>query len=191
MLYKDTGSQKIAVFAYTASTGAAKTGDAANITAYISKDFGSATATNDVNPTELDATNMPGWYVFDLTQAETNAEVIVLAPKSGTSGVVLDQLQVFTQYASLSTLATPAQVNAEMVDALSTDTYAEPGQGAPAATASLAAKVNYLYKAWRNKKTQTATTASLYNDAGDTVDQKSTDSDDGTTFTKGEMVSGA
>ena len=48
-----------------------------------------------------------------------------------------------------------AEVNAEVVDALATDTYAEPGQGAPAATATLAAKINYLYKAWRNKKTQT------------------------------------
>lgn len=83
-----------------------------------------------------------------------------------------------------------AQVNAEVVDALATDTYAEPGQGAPAATASLAEKLNYLYKAWRNKKTQTATTHSLYDDTEATVDQKSTTSDDGTTATRGEMVSG-
>ena len=83
-----------------------------------------------------------------------------------------------------------AQVNAEVVDALNVDTYAEPGQGAPAATASLAAKIGYLYKAWRNKKTQTAVTRSLYNDAGDTVDQKATDSDDGVTFTKGKIGTG-
>lgn len=83
-----------------------------------------------------------------------------------------------------------AQVNAEVVDALNTDTYAEPGQGAPAATASLAAKVGYLYKAWRNKKEQTATELSLYDDAGTTVDQKSTVSDDGTTTTVGEIASG-
>ena len=96
MLYKNTASQKIAVFAYTASTGAAKTGDAAQITAYLSKDWGAAAAVTDTNPTELDATNMPGWYVFDLTQAETNGNVLVFAPKSSTSGVVCDQVQVFT-----------------------------------------------------------------------------------------------
>lgn len=85
---------------------------------------------------------------------------------------------------------TAAEVNAEVVDALNVDTYAEPGQGAPAATASLAAKIGYLYKAWRNKKTQTATTLSIFNDAGDTVDQKATVSDDGSTFSKGEIGSG-
>lgn len=111
MLYKNVASQKIAVFAYTASTGAAKTGDAAQITAYISKDFAAGAATNDVNPTEMDATNMPGWYVFDLTQAETNAEVIVLAPKSSTSGVVLDQAQVFTQDAAISSRASQTSVD--------------------------------------------------------------------------------
>lgn len=96
MLYKNTASQKIAVFAYTAATGAAKTGDAAQITAYISKDFAAGAAIADTNPTEMDATNMPGWYAFDLTQAETNGNVLIVAPKSSTSGVVLDQAQVFT-----------------------------------------------------------------------------------------------
>lgn len=92
--------------------------------------------------------------------------------------------------ATISSRATPAQVNTEVVDALNVDTYAEPGQGAPAATATLAAKLNYVYKAWRNKLTQTATTYSLYADDTTTVDQKATVSDDGTTFTKGEIATG-
>ena len=83
-----------------------------------------------------------------------------------------------------------ANINAEVVDVINTDTYAEPGQGAPAATATLAAKINYLYKAWRNKSTQTSTTYSLFDDAGSTVDQKATVSDDGTTATKGEVATG-
>jgi hypothetical protein len=65
-----------------------------------------------------------------------------------------------------------AEINAQVVDALATDTYAEPGQGAPAATASLKDKIGYLYKNWRNKKTQDATTFELYNDAAAVVDQK-------------------
>lgn len=91
---------------------------------------------------------------------------------------------------TVSSRATPAQVNAEVVDALSVDTYAEPVQGTPAATLSLAGKINFLYKAWRNKTTQTATTYSLFNDDAITVDQKSTTSDDGATFSKTEVTSG-
>ena len=81
-------------------------------------------------------------------------------------------------------------MKAEAVAALATDTYAEPAQGAPAATTTLAAKINYIYKFLRNKVTTTATTVSVYDDAGTTVDQKSTISDDATTFTRGEYGSG-
>lgn len=84
-----------------------------------------------------------------------------------------------------------AEVNAEVVDALNTDTYAEPGQGAPAATASLVAKIGYLYKAWRNKHTQTATEYALYGDDGVTKDQEAGVGDDGVTFTRNEMQTGA
>ncbi len=93
------------------------------------------------------------------------------------------------QIAALENLSA-AQVNAEVVDALTIDTYAEPGQGAPASTASLKDKIGYLYKAFRNRVTQTSTTYSIYNDAGSTVDHKATTSDDGTTFTRTEIASG-
>ena len=66
----------------------------------------------------------------------------------------------------------------------------EPGQGAPPASASMDDKIAYLYKAWRNKVTQTATTLSVFDDAGTTVDHKATVSDDATTATKGEIVTG-
>ena len=92
--------------------------------------------------------------------------------------------------ATVGSRATPAEVNAEVVDALNVDTYAEPGQGAPPATTSLANKIGYQYKAWRNKKTQTSTTFSLFADDATTVDQKSTVSDDGTTATVGEIATG-
>lgn len=84
----------------------------------------------------------------------------------------------------------PAQVNAEVVDALATDTYAEPGQGSPGATISIAQKINYLYKAWRNQSRQTATEYRLMNDAGTVVDHKAAVSDDGTTAIKGKTVTG-
>lgn len=93
------------------------------------------------------------------------------------------------QIAALNNLSA-AQVNAEVVDALNTDTYAEPGQGAPAATASLAAKIGYLYKGWRNRITQTDTQYALYADDGTTVDQKASVIDNGATFDRGEIASG-
>jgi len=71
------------------------------------------------------------------------------------------------------------------------DPRAEPGQGAPAVNPDLATKIDYLYKAWRNKKTQTATAHTLYADNGTTADQAATVSDDTTTATFGEIGSGA
>lgn len=81
-------------------------------------------------------------------------------------------------------------VNAEIVDAINVDTYAEPGQEAPGATVSLAKKLNYLYKFLRNKITQDATTLKIYDDAGTTVDQKATVADDGSTYTRNEIGTG-
>jgi hypothetical protein len=82
-LQKNVASQKWRVFAFNTTTNAAVAGDAANITAKIAKDWAAATATNDVNPTEVE----DGYYVFDLLQAETNADVLDLYPESSTSNV--------------------------------------------------------------------------------------------------------
>jgi len=83
----------------------------------------------------------------------------------------------------------PANVGYIPTD-ISVLTFAEIGQGAPAATASIASMIRYLYKAWRNKITQTSSQYALLADDGTTIDQKATVSDDGTTFTRGEMGSG-
>ena len=98
---------------------------------------------------------------------------------------------VDNRYAYAGDALTTLQVNAEVLDVMNVDTHAEPGQGAPAATTSIFAKINYLYKRWRNKYTETEMTSNIYNDAGDTIDQKATLSDDGTTFTKSEYGTGA
>lgn len=105
-----------------------------------------------------------------------------------------DTAEIGTAGAGLSDLGgmsteMKAEVNVQAKDVINTDTYAEPGQGAPAATTSLKDKIGYLYKNWRNKKTQDATTWELYADDTTTVDQKSTLSDDGTA-TKGEIATG-
>lgn len=91
--------------------------------------------------------------------------------------------------ASLGTTA-KADVNAEVLDVLNVDTFAQPGQGAPAATTTLSLMIRYLYKQFRNKKTQTSTQFKLYADDETTVDQKSTVSSSGGTVTRGEVASG-
>ena len=80
---KNTSGQSWYVFAFDMTNSNPVLGDAANITAKIIKDGGAATATNDVNPTELE----DGYYEFTLTQAETNADHCLLLPESSTSNV--------------------------------------------------------------------------------------------------------
>ena len=175
MIYKNITSQKLAVYAYTASTGAAKTGDAANITAFLSKDWGAAAAITDTNPTELDAVNMPGWYVFDLAQAETDAEVLIVAPQSATAGVVLDQVQVFTLDATISSRASQSSVDdvptvAELnARTLPSADYFDPATDTVANVTTVGSVTNGVTVATNNDKTGYALTAAY--DAAKTAAQ--------------------
>ncbi len=78
---------KFMVFAFDATTNVPKTGDAAQITAYVSKDYGTVTVLGDTSATEMDATNAPGYYLFDAAQGETNADCLMVSAKSSTSNV--------------------------------------------------------------------------------------------------------
>lgn len=95
-IYKNVASQILAVYAYDSSDASSKTGDSASITAQISLDGAAMSATNDSEPTELDSANAPGIYLFTMTQAETNADLIVLYAKSATSGILLEPLTIYT-----------------------------------------------------------------------------------------------
>jgi len=86
MIFKNTAA-KFIVFAFDATTNVPKTGDAANITAYVSKDYGTVTVLADTTATEMDATNAPGYYLFDAAQAETNADILLVSGKSSTSNI--------------------------------------------------------------------------------------------------------
>jgi hypothetical protein len=83
-------AQHCFVYAYDLTTGTPKTGDAANITAYIVLDDGTPAAVADTNPTQVDATNMPGLYRFDLTAAETNGDAFALVAKSVTANIQIE-----------------------------------------------------------------------------------------------------
>jgi hypothetical protein len=82
-MFKNVASQKWRVFAFDATDGSAKTGDAAQITAEISKDFGAEAATDDVAPTEVGK----GFYEFNMLQAEVNADDLLLLPVSSTANI--------------------------------------------------------------------------------------------------------
>lgn len=113
-MFKNVASQKIAVFAFDTTTSAPKTGDAANITAYISKDWGTVTALGDTSATEMDATNAKGWYLFDLTQAETNADALLVSGKSATANVSVVGSLIFTTPPNFSTMVLDSTGNAKI-----------------------------------------------------------------------------
>lgn len=83
-----------------------------------------------------------------------------------------------------------ADVNAEVLDVMNVDTYAELGQSTPAATASPFTMIRWIFKRFRNKQDQTSSLWRLYSDDTTTVDQKATITSDGTTVTRGEVASG-
>ncbi len=86
-MQKNVAGQRWPVFAFGgaghANEGEPITGDAANITANLRIDGGAANAVDDTNPTELE----DGYYYFDITQAESNGDSIVICPESSTANV--------------------------------------------------------------------------------------------------------
>lgn len=86
-MFKNVASQKVIVFAFDATSNVPKTGDSANIAAYVSKDFGAVTQLTDTSATEMDATNAPGYYLFDISQTETNADCLLISGKSSTANI--------------------------------------------------------------------------------------------------------
>lgn len=187
-MFKNTSSQSLTLQAIDVSTGLPKSGDAANMLFYVSKDDGSVTliTANSGVPTEIDSTNAKGLYKIALAQAETNADKLLFSGKSSTSNIVVSPTVIYT---------TPAGFTSQVAQtgdsyAALTGANAEPGQGTPAVNASIISKIAYIYKTWRNKKTQTSSTFSLFADDATTVDQKAAVSNDGTTTTIGEIATG-
>lgn len=85
--------------------------------------------------------------------------------------------------AALNDVST-ADINAQVLDVLNTDTFAEPS-GVPAATTTLVTKLGYLYMALRNQIDVTATKKTFYDDSG-TAEWEKDLSDDGTTYSESE-----
>lgn len=79
---KNVAGQKWTVFAFDLTDNTPKTGDLAQITANIRID-GVQNAVDDTNPTELE----DGYYEFDLSQAETNGDLLTMCPASSTPDI--------------------------------------------------------------------------------------------------------
>jgi hypothetical protein len=196
-LDQSTGQLDSGTFANGTITAAAIEADAftaAKFAADVTTELqsGLATAAELAKVPKSDGTAT--WNATALASINTQVDT-ALADYDGPTNAELSTALAAADDAVLAAIAalnnlSAAQVNAEVVDALATDTYAEPGQGAPAATATLATKLGYLYKAWRNKKTQSSSELKLFADDASTVDQKSSVADDGSTLTSGEVASG-
>jgi hypothetical protein len=101
-MQKNVTGQYWFVYAYDSTTNQPKTGDAGNITADLYLDGGNANAVDDTNPTEI----AHGYYRFDITMGESNADHILIDPVSSTANILVIGVpgSVFTVPPYFSTL---------------------------------------------------------------------------------------
>lgn len=122
--------------------------------------------------------------IDDYVDAEVSA--IKAVTDNLPDGGALTSLATAASIAALNDLSA-AEVNAEIVDALTVDTYGEPAS-VPAATASLKDKLGWLFTLARNRLTQTTATLTVRNDANSADIATATVSDDGTTTVRGKLT---
>ncbi len=96
-MLKNVAGQFVIVRAWNNALGVPKTGDAANITARISKDSLDDAASNDANPLELSSGDHPGQYAFLIAQDESNCDLFGLTAASSTTDIVFDPVIIYTR----------------------------------------------------------------------------------------------
>lgn len=148
----------------------------------------------------LDSTNTAGLYSEAVTLSAASGfekgksyNIYITAAVNSVTGTTIRSLQIEAEVdanvvsGSIPSLAAQAKadVNAEVLDVLATDTFAEPA-GVPAATSTLKDMIKWMFTLSRNKITQTSTTQTLRNDADSGSISTSSHSSDGTTFSRGE-----
>lgn len=114
-MQKNVGSQKLIVFVWNSTTGNPVIGTAANLTAYVSIDYGSVTVLGDTSATELSSSNAPGYYSFDLTQGETNGNFLLFTGKSSVSNEVVVGVPAGVQTVPASFVVAPGSSGALLV----------------------------------------------------------------------------
>ena len=137
---------------------------AAGLDSEKSQDGGSfADCTNEL--TEIDAT---GVYGLTITQAEMNYDTIIIKAITSTTAAKIP-LFVIKTYENQLDIA-----NTELA-------------AAPTTTSSLRIMQQFVFQYFRNKRTETAAVETMFKEDASTPLSTSALSDDGTTFTRGEM----
>lgn len=121
-MFKNISNQKLLIYAYDLTNNVGLSGDANNITMYISRDGNSAIKSNDINPTEIDPNLLTGSYYFDLTQLETSANEFLGVAKSSTPNVSIDPVIVYPVPPNFTELGIESNGNLTKVNTCDTNT---------------------------------------------------------------------
>lgn len=122
-----------------------------------------------------------------MTINSTTGDAVVIT-SSGGNGDAIQLIPNGTGVGINGTLSATANTN--IATAVWAATLSLPGQVAPSNTPTASGALTWMYKLSRNKTTSTSTLINVYDDAGTTVDNKATVSDNGTTFTREEFGAG-
>jgi len=152
-------TRTITYTAWDTGTNVPKTGDVAQHTIYVIADGVSAVADNA--PAEVIA----GEYSLVLSAAEWAAVSITVCGVSATGNVVIVPVKIIK--------GTSIDARVEIV-------------APPAATASMEAKLDWLFMLAKNEQERVANAATVLNDAGDAVIGTAVLGYDGTTFNRGK-----
>lgn len=182
--YQDSNQTIYLYFTTVGTTGEAAALSSGNCDIY---EDGSTTqiATADSLTASFDSVTGMNVVAVDLNDSgfETGKTytVVLSAGTVGSLSVVGRVVGVF----SVGRYASATDIKSSVVGATTTEPTSP-----PAATASLEAKINWLFLIFRNQKTVTASQQKFYADDASTVVGKETLTDDGTTMTKGETAAG-
>ena len=134
-----------------------------------------------------------------LTALATQASVDAIKAETALIVADTDELQTDDYPASIAAVnalivalenVSQAQVNAQVVDVLKTDTLGEPAQGAPPEAASMEAKIAWVYKFLTNLIKSSPTLIEVYNRAGAVVDHKADVGEVAGVVSRGKFESG-
>lgn len=139
--------------------------------------------------TQLSILNTVGSTYGKVTTIQASTDNLPVDPASETN-VDANETKLDTLIAAVAALTDLDKATVKEI--WFTDTTSELAQGAPPNDAALAVQLRWLYQYFRNLRRQNRNTEliEMLNDAQDTVIAKAPVSDDGTTASKGEYVSG-
>lgn len=144
-----------------------------------------------VDTNSLNDTKIPDTISLANINAEVDTAFNTAIPGSPTANSINERIAAIDDKLPTGTISdlTTSEVNTEVSDVLKVDTIAEMAQAAPPATPTFEEALMYMYMALRNKLDVTSGVMEFHDDAG-TVIWKKTVSDDATTYTEAEGVSG-